>query len=571
MNSLFLELSGILGLTVVVSFIIRLLRQPLIVAYIISGLLAGPLLFNLLDGDAHTYSAFGEFGVVLLLYVVGLNLHFDFLKRIGKSAVLIGVGQVALSTLLGFGILSFFPLTTSSKWYLAIAVTFSSTIILTKLLAEKKDTESMYGRRTMGLMVVQDLIAVALMVILSSGTEGNITETIGLLLFKGALLIASIYFLAKFLLPTILDRVAKNGEFLFLFTIAWCFGVASLVAWAGFSLEIGALLAGISLGSSPYQAEIASRIRPLRDFFIVIFFLMLGSEMHVTGLATALPIGLALTAVVLIGHPLILYLLYRTQACTRRTSFLGATVAAQVSEFGFILLFTGRSLGHLQGIELQIFTVVALITICISSYIITYNEQLYRFCLPFFALFGKDKYRNHPEIIPTYEAWVFGYHRVGMRICSALQEKGVPFAVVDFNPDSIRHARQNGIPAYFGDAADVEFLHELPIEVAKLVISTLPETDDQKTLIHHVRSRSSKTKVIANTYDTAATEELYTAGAHYVLVPHLVGGAWMAHILEEKAWTDRTFLKLKEDQKSELARRFTDRGILRHTRLDKHA
>ncbi len=561
MNVLFLELSGILGLTVVVSFIVRLLKQPLIVAYIISGVLAGPLVFDLLQGDTHTYKAFGEFGVVLLLYVMGLNLQFEFLKKIGKSAVAVGLGQVAICALLGYGILSFFPFSGAGRWYLAVAVTFSSTIILTKLLAEKKDMDSMYGQRTLGLMIVQDMITIAIMIALSSmgggASEMSLGESLGLLAFKGLLLISSIYFLAKFLLPALLDRVAKSGEFLFLFTIAWCFGVASLVAFSGFSLEIGALLAGISLGSSPYQAEIASRIRPLRDFFIVIFFLMLGAEMHLEGLSRALPAGLALTAFVLLVHPIILYLLYRTQACTRRTSFLGSTVAAQVSEFGFILLLTGRQLGHIEGIELQVFTIVALSTICISSYVIMYNEMLYRFFLPVFNLFGKDKYQNITSMIPTYDVWVFGYHRVGIRICQALEERRVKFAVVDFNPDAIRSAKKRGIPTYFGDAADVEFLHELPLEMTKMVISTLPETDDQKTLLHHVKTRNHHAKLIANTYHTSSVAELYAAGAHYVLVPHMVGGSWMAHILQGKPWTAHTFATLKKEQSEEFALRFS--------------
>jgi voltage-gated potassium channel Kch len=186
-----------------------------------------------------------------------------------------------------------------------------------------------------------------------------------------------------------------------------------------------------------------------------------------------------------------------------------------------------------------------------------YNEQLYRMLLPFFALFGKDKYRNIATLVPTYDVWIFGYHRVGLRICRALQEKGIKFAVVDFNPDAIRLARKKGIPTYFGDAADVEFLHELPLEVAKMVISTLPETDDQKTLIHHVATRNSGAKIIANTYNTASVADLYAAGAHYVLVPHMVGGAWMANILSGKPWTARTFEKLRKEQSEEFALRFT--------------
>lgn len=558
-ENIFLQMSALLGIVVAIAFFIRLLRQPLMVAYIVAGIVSGPLLLNLLHGDMHTYEAFAELGVVLLLFVVGLSLNFNHIKQIGKTAVISGVGQVLFTAAIGFLILSAFDgLSLVSKLYLSIAITFSSTVIITKILGDKKDIQSNYGRNVIGLMIVQDIIAVLVMVLVATvGETATVGSVLATLIAKGILLVAVVYFLSRFLLPLILDRVASSAEYLFIFTIAWCFGVASLVHWFGFSIEIGAIVAGISLASSPYQPEIASRIKPLRDFFIVLFFLILGSQMQFAGFGKNVIIATAIALFVLIGNPLILYILFRMQKFTRRNSFLVGTTAAQVSEFGFVLLFTGFSLGHLQGSELHLFTMIALITIFISSYVITYNEQIYRMFLPLFSWFGQDRYQQIDDKVETYDVWVFGYHRIGWRICETLKEMNVKFAVVDFSPDAVSKLKHRGIPVYFGDAADMEFLSELPLEKAKMIVSTLPEQDDQRALIQHVRFRSKRTRIVANLYHTSNLHTLYDAGADYVMMPHLLGGAWMSRVLHDEPWTKHTFKKLREEQRQELKLRFT--------------
>lgn len=557
-ENIFLQMSALLGVVVAIAFFIRLLNQPLMVAYIVAGIVSGPLLLNLIHGDMHTYEAFAELGVVLLLFVVGLSLNFNHIKQIGKTAVISGVGQVLFTAAIGFVILSAFDgLSLVSKLYLSIAITFSSTVIITKILGDKKDMQSNYGRNVIGLMIVQDIIAVLVMVLVATvGETTSVGSVLGILVAKGILLVGVVYFLSRFLLPLILDRVASSAEYLFIFTIAWCFGVASLVHWFGFSIEIGAIVAGISLASSPYQPEIASRIKPLRDFFIVLFFLILGSQMQFAGFGKNVIVATSIALFVVIGNPIILYILFRMQKFTRRNSFLVGTTAAQVSEFGFVLLFTGFSLGHLQGPELHLFTMIALITIFISSYVITYNEQIYRLFLPMFSWFGQDRYQQIDEKIEAYDVWVFGYHRIGWRVCEALRKKNVKFAVVDFSPDAVSKLKHRGIPVFFGDAADVEFLEELPLEKAKMIISTLPEPDDQRTLVSHARQRSKKIRIIANLYHSSDLDELYNAGADYVMMPHLLGGAWIATILQEEPWTKHTFQKLRKEQRKELHLRF---------------
>ncbi len=558
-DNIFLQISVLLGITVSIAFIMRLLRQPLLISYLIAGIVAGPMFLNLLQHGGQTFDTLAEFGIVLLLFVVGLSLNFDHIKRIGKVAVITAFSQVIFTTGIGFLILMGLGFASSSAIFLAIALTFSSTIIIVKLLADKKDTESVYGRYTIGLMVVQDVIAIFIMMVVTSlGQGGDIWKEIGRMVANIFIMIGFVVVMARYVVPFLLERVARSGEFLFIFTVTWCFGIASLLHWLGFSLEVGAIVAGLTLGSSPYQAEIASRIKPLRDFFIVIFFIILGSEMSLANVSEVWHIGVILSVFILVGNPFILYSAFRMLGFTRRNSFLAGVTAAQVSEFGFVLLIVGRGTGHISGPEIEIFTIVALITIIISSYGITYNEQLYRRAIhPFLNLFGRDKNKQHEKEQENYDVWVFGYHRIGWKVCEALSEKNVSFAVVDYNPDSISKLKHRGIPAFFGDAADVEFLDGLPLEKAKMVVSTIPEADDQKTLIQHIRRENKKAIIVANLYHNTHLDDLYEEGANYVMMPHLLGGQWIADVLKDKAWTKHSFKDLRKEQKEEMRLRFT--------------
>ena len=553
MDNIFLQISALLALTVSIALVMRLLRQPLIVAYIVAGIVAGPLFLNFISGDQKIFSTFANFGVVLLLFVLGLNLNFNHIKRIGRVSVIAGLSQVIFTAVIGGLILLWLEFSFSSAAYLAIAITFSSTIIIVKLLADKNDTETVYGRYTIGLMIVQDLIAIVIMLIITSlGAGQSLGIELSELALKTAAIFAFVAVMGRVVAPRFLARVAHSGELLFIFTVAWCFGLASLLYWLGFSLEIGAIAAGLTLGSSPYQPEISSRVKPLRDFFLVIFFIILGSQLTITNLPQVWWPSVILALFILFGNPLILYLTFRWLKFTRRNSFLAGVTAAQVSEFGFVLLVMGRNLGHITGPELEIFTVVALLTIIISSYVITYNEQLYRRLLPFFLLFGKDRYRQREKRRLKYDVWVFGYHRIGWKVCEALAARGVSFAVVDFNPETFAELKRRGIPAYFGDAADVEFLESLPLLTAKLIISTLPEVDDQRTLTTYLRQAKSRAFIIGNLYHSAHLAELYLAGADYVMMPHLLGGEWIAGVLKNKPWSQRTFATLRREQKKEM-------------------
>ena len=548
-GNIFLQLSALLAITVSLAFLIRLLRQPLIIAYIIAGMVCGPLFFNFLGGGEEVYKIFSEFGIVLLLFVIGLNLNFTSLRGVGKISLISGIGQLIFTGVIGTLLLVFLKISVLSAIYLAVATTFSSTVIIMKLLTDKKDTETIYGKYTIGLMLVQDVIAILIMVFLGLiKYEESWADSLFFLVAKGVVIVAIIFIISRYLLPKFLDRISHSSELLFIFTVTWCFGVASLLYLAGFSLEIGAIAAGLSLGSSPYQKEIASRIKPLRDFFLVLFFIVLGSEMSLNNLREIWLPGLSLSLFILVGNPIILYFIFRLLKFTRRNSFLSGLTAAQVSEFGFVLLFSGEAMGHLRGSELSIFTMVAIITIFISSYLILYNESIYRWLLQIFNKFGKDKNRQTSKPIPVYDAWVIGYHRIGRKVCEALGEMDAKFAVIDFDPEAVRALRHQTIPAYFGDVADVEFLEDLPLPGAKLIIMTIPTTDDQLTLIKQVRKHRTGTLIIANTYQYEDADLLYKAGADYVMMPHLLGGNWIADVLKRRDWNRDSLNDLKKEQ-----------------------
>lgn len=555
-NNIFLQISMLLGVTVSIAFIVKLMRQPLMVAYIIAGILSGPLFFNLMSGDTHMFEAFAQFGIVLLLFVLGLNLNFSHLKSIGKVAVITGIGQVLFTFVVGSLILLALGMDTITSIYLALAITFSSTIIIIKLLSDKKKEDSVYGKYTIGLMLVQDVIAILILVILGSlSGGGELVNSILGLLGKGIVLAIVLYSISRFILPRLLDRVASHGELLFIFTITWCFAVASLINLSGFSIEIGAVAAGMMLGSSPYQKGIISRIKPLRDFFIMLFFVILGSEMSLANFGEVLVPGIILSAFILVGNPIILYVLYRTLKFTRRNSFLAGITAAQVSEFGFILIFTGQATGLMNENALPIFTLVALITIFISSYLITYGEKIFDFLQPVFHLFGKDRHIQKNERAKKYDVWVFGYHRVGWKVCEALKKKNIDFAVVDLDPKSIKYLKSQGIPAFFGDVSDVDFLEMLPLERSKMIISTLPDPDTQITFISYVKEINKKVYIIAHLDHNMHVKDLYDAGADYIFLPHVLGGVWIYDMLMKKDWTKKNFSKLRENQEKEIKKR----------------
>jgi len=416
-TNLFIQITALLAVTVSVAFVIRFLKQPLLVSYMLAGVICGPLFFNLLNGKSNLYEAFSNFGVVLLLFIVGLELNFSYLKKIGKTSLIVGLIQFILNFSTIF-LVSFYYLHLGSMGsiFLALASCFSSTIVILKLLNDKREEESVYGRYTIGLMLIQDVISIVILFCLSLFYSSE-ASSLGYDSIIKILVVAALVFLSyKFVLPRVLDRIASSGEFLFILTVTWCFVVASLMVWSGLSMELGAIIAGLSLGTSKYQPEIISRIKPLRDFFIVIFFIILGSMADFSNVQSVLIPAIILSLFVIVLKPIILYVVFRAMKFTRRNSLFPALTSVPLSEFGFIILLAAIKSGYITGSELSIFTIATILTIFISSYLIGSSDKIYNCLLPIFRLFGRDKYIQREEPKESYEAIVFGYHRTGWKL-----------------------------------------------------------------------------------------------------------------------------------------------------------
>ncbi|MBM3228576.1 sodium:proton exchanger, partial [Candidatus Pacearchaeota archaeon] len=269
MAEVFTQISFIIVIVLIMSLLMRILRQPLIIGYIISGIILGPYFLGVLP-KVEAINAFSEIGIALLLFIVGLHLTPKVIKEVGKISLLTGLGQIFFTAFIGYFVailLGFAPLT---SLYIAVALTFSSTIIILKLLSDKGDLDSLYGKVSVGFLLVQDFVAIIALVIISSLSTGeNFLGTIGLTLLKGGILVAILAPISIYILPKFQKFLAKSQEFLFIFSIAWGLGMASLFYFAGLSIEVGALLAGVLLSISPYNLEVSSKLRPLRDFFMI--------------------------------------------------------------------------------------------------------------------------------------------------------------------------------------------------------------------------------------------------------------------------------------------------------------
>jgi Kef-type K+ transport system membrane component KefB len=559
-TSLFVEFSVLLIIVIAFSFLMRLLRQPLIIGYILTGILISPAFLNLSQSQ-ESLALFSEMGVAVLLFIVGLNLNPSVIREVGKVAVVTGLGQVTFTFLLGFGVMKLLGFPTAVALYISAGLTMSSTIIIMKLLSDKGELETLHGRISTGFLLVQDLVAVAMMIMVTSLAQGGTTSLLMKTALEGFGAIFLVIFLSYAFMPAITKKVASSQELLLLFSLTWCFALASLFYRAGFSLEIGALLAGISLATSHYRHEVSARLRPLRDFFIVMFFILLGSRMLFEEvLAHIFPI-LLLSAFVLLGNPLIMLLIMRFLGYSTQTAFLTGLAVAQISEFSFILVALGVQVGHIPAEAASLIALIGIITLTVSTYFIQYSHQLYQRLAGFLLIF--DKIGKVPVQMAAmgrkpHDILLFGCNRIGFELLHSLKKMQKRFLVVDYNPDTIRKLQHMGIECMYGDAGNTETLHEINIRTAKMVLSTVPDSDVNMLLISQIRQQNKNALILVVSNQLHDALKLYEAGASYVIMPHFLAGSHTSMMIEEFMFNINKFLSEKATHVSYLHKRKFD-------------
>lgn len=544
---LFVQLSIIVVVTVLVAALMHFLRQPLIIGYIIAGIFAGPYLFDIAGSD--TLSVLSHLGVALLLFIVGLGLSPSIVRDVGKISVITGIGQVIFTSIIGFLICIALKFNYIESIFIAVALTFSSTIIIMKLLSDKRESESLYGRISIGFLIVQDIIAIFILMAISATSSGNSTPLV-FIAAKGLGLIA-LAVGAGALIPHVTKFVARSQEFLLLFSIGWCLALSALFFYTGFSIEIGALLAGITLSISPYRVEIGSKMRPLRDFFIVLFFILLGSQMQFAHIQTYLPQIILLSLFILIGNPLIVMTVMGMMGYTKRNGFLAGLTVAQISEFSLILIALGVKVGYLKAELLSLITAVGLITIAGSTYLILYANNIYPHisrCLGIFERKGKKVEESQKSMKKPNSILLFGCDRMGNDLLAAFKIIGKKPLVIDYNPDIVRMLAKKDIDCIYGDANDTEFLEGLGLEKTKMVVSTIPQFETNIMLVNAVIKANPKCIVVPMAHRVNDALELYKKGAAYVILPHFLSGHHVSLMVKRFGLEPANFKAEKEKQ-----------------------
>ncbi len=490
MGNVYQEFALLLLASAGAGFLALRMRQPLLIAYIAVGILAGPAALGWVTAHDQL-DLLAQIGVTVLLFVVGLKLDLRSVRHIGPVALATGLGQLTFTILIGFALLLAFGKDMLTALYVAVALTFSSTIIIVKLLSDKKELDSLHGRIAIGFLIVQDIAVVLAMMIMSAlrSTAGStapweIIVSLATRLGGAGILL---FLLMRYAFPWLMERIARSSELLLIFAIAWGVALAALGEWSGFSKEAGAFLAGFSLASTGYREVIGSRLASMRDFLLLFFFVELGSKLNLSTLGDQTVTALALSLFVLIGNPLIVMAIMGFMGYRRRTGFLAGLTVAQISEFSIVFVAMGITLGHIGEAALGLTTLIGLITITLSTYMILYSEPLYQRMKGFLGIFERHKpfremameQEHHDTSLP--EIVVFGLGRYGGRLFRNLSAAGLDVLGVDFDPEVIVALEREGLHVHFGDSEDINFLETLPLAGAQWIVTTLPQPE-----AHHV-------------------------------------------------------------------------------------
>ena len=543
--SVFYEISLVIIVAAGVSLVVHLFRQPLIIGYILAGIIAGPLILDIVHSN-ETVGIFAHFGVSLLLFIIGLGLNPRVVKEVGRAAVAAGCGQVLVTTAGGWLILKALGYEDLVAFYIALALAFSSTIIVLKVLSDKREQNRLWGKISIGFLLVQDIIATLVLVAAAAATQDNLTwGRVGELTVIGFMLGSGLWLVSTQVLPRIRKFIEDSAEFLLLFSLAWGFGVAYLFWQAGFSLEVGALAAGVALANQPYATGVAVRLRTLRDFFIVMFFVNIGANIALEEFWGILPEAVLLSAFVLIGNPLIVMFIMRHLGFSRQTGFKAGLAVSQISEFSLIFIgVIGPTLGVISTRVNNLVILVALITITVSSYMMIYSDQLYKRLGPWLHWFEPPHRRQtRPDKIPRL--LLIGYRRGGEQFIKAFKRTRRDYVVIDYNPQVIEHLERSNTPHLAGDATDLDLLGEIVLDKVELIVLTLSNFRDTSLLVEYLAQTCPDAIIICSTETPDEATQLYGQGASYVMLPHYLGNQEILKFISDQGISHSAFRRFR--------------------------
>jgi len=545
--SVFAQIGVLIGVATVVSLLMRFLKQPLIIGHIVTGFLVGQLALGIFR-DMETLELFSELGISFLLFSVGLTLNPKVLREYGPVSVLTCFGQVFLTGAAGIGICLLLGFDWVTSLYVGIALAFSSTVIVMKLLSDKGDLDKLYVKLSIGSLLLQDLIAIVLLFAIPfvTGAQGDGGDIVRMVILGGVAGLG-IYFLSRFVARHLHRYLTRSQELLFLFACAWGMGISALFAGLGFSLEGGALIAGVALSTLPSRHEIGARLAPLRDFFIVAFFILLGTRMVVSDFSAILWPAIILSIFVLIGNPLLQLIVMGAMGYRKKTSFQTGMMAAQISEFSLILVALGVTLNQVAPNILSTVTLVGIITIFISTYLILYSDTIYKVFAPYLDIFERANVHEKRIKSEQPDAVLIGGGRIAFDFIKLFTDDGRTFVVVDHDPEVVRSLTTAGIPNEYGDANDPDLLDDLKVSDAEIVVSTIPDLETNLVVLACAKRGGKGPAVILVAHHVPDALELYNAGADYVILPHFLGGSYAARLVRRFTKESLDIQDIRED------------------------
>lgn len=545
MDSVFVELAVMLSLACVIGYVAMRFRLPLVMAY----LLAGVALSALSLSGSTILHTLPEIGIAFVLFLIGMELNLSEIRSLGRPIIVATLFQIVLSSVAGFALATFFGFPAIEAGVLGIALAFASTIVIVKMLSEKRDTASLYGKLSIGILLIEDLVAIIAMVaitenIISYGFSTAVLMPLMIFAIKAGALIGVAFLMSRYVLPPLFNGVAKSIELLFLTAITWCFIFTSVAVLAGFSVVIGAFLAGVALASSPYQIQIQAKVKPIRDFFVALFFIYIGSQVDLASIRDTLPMIIGFTILALSVKPFAYLVGLSFFKFRKRTLFHTSLNMTQVSEFSLIVVLLAVEHGFASDSALAVIAGSAVLSIMVSSVLINRSESIYGFMKPFVARFqSREAVDMLPDtVLPelSKHVVVIGADRVGKAVIEYLKKANIETLVLDYNPTTVRRLRDQGYHTLYGDISDPEIIENLQLETAHLVISTASGMRDSLALLDACRIKKVKAQVVVRTVDADQEQTLKEAGADYVIFPERVSGDFLVSKLEDE-WPNLHF------------------------------
>ena len=524
-------------------------RQPLIIAYLATGVIIGPIGLGFIKNQG-SISTVAEIGLILLLFVIGLEIDLRKMAAGGAAVLLTGALQVPICVALGLAFFYLFGVQNSphdyALLYLAACMSLSSTLVVVKILNDKFELDTLPGRITLGVLVIQDLWAVAMLAVQPNLLNPNLVPLLGSL-WRGALLVVGGFAISKYVLPHLFRMVAKAPELVLVSALGWCFFLAGAASLIGLSREMGALIAGVSLSTFPYNYDVVAKAVSIRDFFVTLFFVALGMQITIPSLKV-FELALIASAFVIVSRVVVVPILYALRLGLR-TSIVPAINLAQVSEFSIVIASLGVTLGQISQDVLTIVIVTFAVTSVVSTYMINFSHPIQAVLTSVFKALGlKDLDAGREELAeePHQPVIFLGFFRDTSSILYEFEHEGTAkesrefvekILVIDFNPTVLRELRRKKIKCIYGDIAHSDTLRHAGVEHATLVVSSI--TDDvlrgtsNLRLMKTVHNHAPNAHVVLTTEHIPQALHFYNEGADFVFIPRLYSAAACARILRK--------------------------------------